>query len=148
MGQDLVGSDRSRQQADKEIVGLDQPLARGTNEVQLCSERERCRWKVGRRVAVDQASADRATVAYLHIRHLGGRLRQQRYLRLQHVRRLQCVMCREPTNRDRAVVLPNIGQTEQAANVDEVFRLGEAQLHDRDQAVSAGEQLRVVAVLR
>ena len=57
-------------------------------------------------------------------------------------------MCREPTNRDRAVVLPNIGQTEQAANVDEVFRLGEAQLHDRDQAVSTGEQLRVVAVLR
>jgi hypothetical protein len=47
---------------------------------------------------------------------------------------------------DRVSLLPNPGEPRDAANVDEVRGLREAQLEDRDQAVPAGQQLRVVAV--
>src|SRR6266542_2679118 len=82
------------------------------------------------------------------IGHVRSRLRQQRQLRLQEIRRLQCVMRDEPANDNRAVVFPDIGQARKAVDIDQVLRLGEAQLHDRDQAVPAGEELRLVAVLR
>ena len=41
----------------------------------------------------------------------------------------------------------DVRQVGDAADVDEHARLGEAQLHQRQQAVAAGEELGIVAVL-
>ena len=56
-------------------------------------------------------------------------------------------MPRERTDRHVVTVVADVRQIAQAADVDQHRRCGQAQLHERQQRVAAGQQLGVVAVL-
>src|SRR5262249_39185439 len=53
----------------------------------------------------------------------------------------------ERADRDPAVLAPDLAQVADPANVDQHLGLCQAQLHDRDQAVAAGQDLGAVAEL-
>ena len=53
----------------------------------------------------------------------------------------------ERADRDVVAGVADVRQVAQPADVDEHRRLGQAQLHQRQQAVAAGEELGLVAVL-
>ena len=77
---------------------------------------------------------------------LGG-VRQQRHVLGEHVGRLDVRVPRQRADGDVVAVVADVRQVAQAADVDEHARLGQAQLHQRQQAVAAGEELGLVAVL-
>ena len=78
--------------------------------------------------------------------HIGA-LRQQRANLLQQVRRLDFVMRGHRAEANLAAFFANVRKVFDAAKVDEQRRLGQTQLHRRNQAVPAGENL-CVFVLR
>src|ERR1051325_679469 len=49
---------------------------------------------------------------------------------------------------DDVAILADVTQIADAADVNQVFRLGKAEFHHRDQAMSAGEQFGVIGVCR
>jgi hypothetical protein len=53
----------------------------------------------------------------------------------------------ERTDGDVVAGVADVRQVAEAADVDEDGRLGQAQLHERQQAVAAGEELGLVPVL-
>src|SRR5437762_3303519 len=55
-------------------------------------------------------------------------------------------MCSERADADQSAVFLDVRQFGNVADVDQTFRSGQAQLHHRDQAVAARENLRAGAV--
>ena len=85
------------------------------------------------------------TVADLRVADPGRRRGDQR-VRLAEQRVVRdVVVARERADRDPVAVLAHVAEVGQAADVDEQRRLREAELHQRQERVAAGEQLRVVA---
>jgi hypothetical protein len=97
------------------------------------------------RVAVGDVAADGAAVAHLRVGDQPGRLAQQRHPPLQDRRRDEVVLHRHRPDADGVAVLADATQFVDAVEVDQVRRLGEAQLHHRQQAVAAGQQLGITA---
>ena len=104
-------------------------------------ERQHHRRIVGRRIGVREAAAERAAIADLRIADRRRRVGHHRALLRSSRRRRHVVMHRRGADLDLAVLLADAGQLRNARDVDERRRLAEPQLHQRHQAVAAGEQL-------
>src|SRR2546421_5741056 len=94
-----------------------------------------------------RGAADGAPIPYLGIADLGCGARQQRQLLLEQVGELDVVMAGQRADRDMAILFADVIEVADAADVDQEGRRGEAQLHERDEAMPAGEDLRLLAVL-
>ena len=95
-----------------------------------------------------EAAADRSLVADLHVADMRRGFWQQRAPGAQHARSLNVRVRRHRAYCEAAAGLTDVTEVRDAPEIDHGFRLGEPQLHRGNQAVAAGEQLRVVTVLR
>src|SRR5437868_13886852 len=90
---------------------------------------------------------DRPPVANLRVTDLSGGAGQQPQLVLQQVGELDVVVGGQCANRDMAVFLTDVAEVADAADVDQKGWCREPQLHQRDEAMPARENLRLLAVL-
>ena len=142
----LVGSERCGEKVLEEVIDLDGPGALGSDRLQLGSEGEDDRRPVGSGIRVGQASSHRPQVANLGVTDHGGRVGEHRALRLEARVGFDRVVGRQGADDGGPAVLAHAGQAADPPDVDQVLGLGQAQLHHGDEAVAAGEQLRVVFV--
>ncbi len=128
----------------EELRRRDRPLAvrPACDEVRI--EREQDGGKVGCRVAVGDGAADGAAVTDLGVADLCGGIRKQRAVLDEHRATCELGVSRERADRDRVAVRAHVAQVVEPSDVDEERRAGEAQAHERDQRVAAGEELRVL----
>lgn len=99
------------------------------------------------RVAVGNVTADGAAVAHLRVGDQLGGFCQQRHLGLQDGGIDQVVFHRHRSDDHGVAFFADATQLGNAVDVDQVLGLGKAQLHHRQQAVAAGQQLGVRPVL-
>ena len=92
-------------------------------------------------------TADGAAVTNLRVTHVPGRVSQQRSMLSEHRRLLHVHVARERTDRDVIAGVLDVRQVLHATDVDENRRLREAQLHERQEAVAASEELGIGSVL-
>ena len=97
---------------------------------------------------MDQAAAHRAAVADLEVADQGHRRCQQRIPFGETGVALNRPLARHRADADAAIAIGvNAVQTGNAVHVHDHRRTGQTQAHERHQALSAGEDLAVVAVL-
>ncbi len=137
------GLTRHRDLETSELLATDAPLLRHEGRPH---GQEHGR-QVGRRVAVGDRSADGAAVAHLRVAHLAGGVSQERRLRGEQRAHLEVAVPGEAADGHVVTAVPDVGQLLQPADVDEHGRGGEAELHQRDERVPAGEELGLLAVL-
>ena len=136
--QDLVGGERRRHVAAKQLARGDRPLARGALRGDMAVRDQQHGPEVRRRLAVGERAADRAAVSHLLVGdRRGGAGDEAELAALLKVR----VAGHRPDPK-RAVVALDAAQAGHPAQVDQQRRRREAQLHQRDERVPAGEQLR------
>ncbi len=143
-GEDLALAHRRGEQVDEELARLDRALPLLRLQVQRRVERLDHRRQVGAGVGVGEVAADGAAVAHLRIADLGRRLGHDRARLLEHVGRGELGVGGERADahaRSRAL---DAGELLDAADVDQVGGLRQPQLHHRQQAVAAGEELGVL----
>src|SRR5438270_474156 len=87
-----------------------------------------------------------ARTGRLRIPDLRGGDAQQRQLLAQQVRELDVVMGGQCADRDLAILLADVVEAVDPADVDEERGCRQAQFHQRDQAVAAGEDLGLLPV--
>ncbi len=93
-----------------------------------------------------ERAADGAAVTDLRVADLAGGVGEQRDVLLEQGRRLDVHVAGEGADRDVVAGVADVRQVAQASDVDQHARLGEAQLHHRQQAVAAGDELGLVTV--
>jgi hypothetical protein len=111
--------------------------------VDLGVDRQHHRRVVGRRIGVGDAAAKRAAIAHLLIADVGGRIGKNRAGFDQQRGRRHVVMDGAGTDLDLPVLLADAGEFRDPRNVNQRLRLAEPELHERHEAVSAGDQFRV-----
>jgi hypothetical protein len=97
-------------------------------------------------VGVRDRAADRAPVPDLRVTDLPRRVREQRHFAGQDVGVLHVVVSGQGADRDVGAFVVDVRQVVQTAEVDDHLGCGQPQLHQRQQRVTAGQELRVVAV--
>ena len=147
LGDHLVGRERRLEEALEEVGCSDRALTGGPACHDRAAEREHHRRQVRRGVAVGQRTGERAAVANLRVADFTGRSREERDVLGEDLAVLDVVVAGEPTDRDVVAGVVDVREVAEAAHVDEHRRGGEAELHERQQRVPAGEDLGVVAVL-
>jgi hypothetical protein len=85
-------------------------------------------------------------VAHLNVADLGGGLRKERADSLQEARFLDLAVRREGADVDAVSLAPDVIEASNPAQVDQKLRPGESQLHERHKALTAGQELRSLAV--
>jgi hypothetical protein len=83
----------------------------------------------------------------LRVAHQPGHVGQDRNLRLQQLAGLEIAVAGESPDGHRVAGVVDVGQRIQPAHVDQHRRRGQPQLHQGDEGVPPGQQLRLVAVL-
>ncbi len=91
-----------------------------------------------------KAAADRAAVSRLPVSDRKDGLRQQRQAPLDQLRKLDRALRRHRADRQLAALLANVGQTLDPVEVDQVIRIGNAQVEHRHQRLATGENPGVV----
>ena len=94
-----------------------------------------------------QRTAERAPVADLRVADQPGHVGQDRHRGPQQRAPLQVVMAGERADGDMVAGVTDERQPADPADVDEDGRRGEAEHHERQERMPAGQQLGVVAVL-
>src|SRR5882724_11316478 len=143
LDEQLVLLQRRLHEALEPVVHLHRALLLALAD-ELGAERDHGGGHVGGGIAVGQRAADRPLVAHGGVADHGRGLRHDRAFALQHLRGLYLPVGGHRPERDRAAGLLDAGEPTHLAQVDEMLRLGEAQLHHRDQAVTTREDLGVV----
>src|ERR1700694_6037781 len=92
-------------------------------------------------------TTDRPPVANLGIADLARGAGQQGQLLLEQVGELDVVVAGQRPDRDVPVVLANVVKVADPADVDQERRRREPELHQRDQAVTAGQDFCLLAML-
>ena len=131
---------------DEEVVGRHPTFAGGTREHQLGIQRERNSRQLGQRVAVGQAAADGATVARRGQPHVGECCGQQRALGLNQRAGLGIDLAHERTDDEAVAGEPDVVELVAAVDRHEHLGPGQPEIHERHQALAAGEDAGVVAV--
>jgi hypothetical protein len=144
----FVRRERGFEVADEEIGGRDRALAVRALSQQFGVERERAGGQVTRRVAVGQGAAQRAAVADLGVAHLCGDVGKDAAVRPYERVPYHRGMRGGCADDDAVPVVADALQRLEASDVDERGRGCQAQFHQREQAVPAGEDLGVLTVLR
>ena len=146
LGQHLVGRQRGLQETLEEVACGNLAGAVGALGDIRRAERQRRRRKVGGRIAVRNGPADRAAVAHLRVADVTGGVGQQRDVLGEHRTGLDVHVAGQCADGDVVAGIADVRQVTDAADVDQHTWLGEAQLHQRQQAVPAGEELGVVTM--
>src|SRR5438093_1855930 len=143
LDEQLVLLQRRLHQALEPVLHLHRALLLALAD-ELGAERDHGGGHVGGGIAVGQRAADRSLVAHGGVADHGRGLRHDRAFALQHLRGLYLPVGGHRPERDRAAGLLDAGEPTHLAQVDEMLRLGEAQLHHRDQAVTTRQDRGVV----
>jgi hypothetical protein len=120
-------------------------LAARTAHDHVSVERRQNRRQVGRRIAVRNRTADRPAVSHLRIADQARRVRDDRHVLLHERIVLEVVVTRQRSDRELLARVPHVAKVADATDVDEQRRPREPQAQQRDQRMSAREELRVVA---
>ncbi len=94
-----------------------------------------------------EASAECTAVAHLDVADRRGAFGQQADFVAHNFRGGDLIVRRGRAYNDLAAVIGYPGEIANLRDIDQMGRLREAELHHRQQAVSAGKKLGVVAVL-
>ncbi len=86
-------------------------------------------------------------VPHERIANAASSLGEERNFALQNPRSLQHRMCRPRANDNAAPLIANFSDTWNVSKIDQVSGLRESKLHQREQAVPAGNQFRLLSVL-
>ena len=142
LGQDLVGRDVGLERTLEEPVESHRPLATRRAQDGRVVERQQQRWQVRRWIGVADRSADRSAIAHLDIADTFDAVPCEIELRIGQ----RLGICRQgadlPAAVGRRLVDP---QLVELADVDELGRLREAKLHERQQAHPTGDDLGIAA---
>ena len=147
LDQHLVSGERSLEESSEEIDSGDLPPACWPLGHQRAPQGQDGGGKIRCRITVGQRATERAPVTHLGITDLVGGIRQQRDLLLQQRRRLEVVVARQSADGDLVTALLDVRKVGNPSDVDEHRRDGEAQLHQWQERMAAGNQLGLVAVL-
>ena len=102
---------------------------------------------VARGVAVGERAAERSAIADLRIAHGIRGLPEHGRVLVEVVAHRERRVLGRGSDREARPVERDAGEIGKPADVDEYAGFGQAQLHHRNEAVAAGEDLRIVAVL-
>ena len=136
-------------------VGAEEKLARRHHTLAVrppqpergVAGKHQCRVVVGR-IAVTDIAANRAAIADLGVRNVASGFGQQRTFLTQQLGIDQRVFDRHRTDANGITVIMNAPEFGNPVDVDQVSGFGKAQLHHRQQAVAACQQLGIIRVLR
>ncbi len=92
-------------------------------------------------------AAECAAVTHLRVADVAGGMGQQRDVLAKEIRCLDVHVAGHGADRDLVAFVTDVRQVGEPADVDQHARLGESQLHHRQQAVATGDELGLVAVL-
>ncbi len=90
---------------------------------------------------------DRAPVPDLGVADLPGGVGEQRQVAAEQAGRGQVGVSAQRAHRDMTAVVADVAEVTEPADVDQGLRHGQAQLHQREQRMPAGQELRAVAAL-
>ncbi len=88
---------------------------------------------------MSQAATDGAAVACGSVPNPAGCLGEQRALRSHEIRVLHLALSHHRTDRQAAVAFSDVAQIVDAADIDQATRLREPEVHERHQALAAGQ---------
>src|SRR5213594_291333 len=145
--EDLVGLERGRERAGEERCDGDPALALRACGDDLGAEREHRRGVVVGGIAVGEVAAERGEVAHEGIRDDLAGVVEQGIAGADEVGLLQLRFAREGTDPKKAVRLADERKSGNAVDVDEVPGAGQAELHERDEALASGEDLGLLTEL-
>src|SRR6185437_5465099 len=97
-------------------------------------------------IGVSNAAANRAAIAHLHITDFGSSLGEQRALRAQQFRGDDLRVRDERADGDFVALFADVIHSSDPADVNDIARRGETQLHHGQQAVASGENFCFVTV--
>ena len=103
--------------------------------------------ELGGRIGVGERAADRAAMPHLRITDVAGSVGEERDVLGEHRRLLDIHVSGESTDGDVVATVSDVGQIGNPSDIDEHRWLGQTELHRGHEAVTAGEELRLVAVL-
>src|ERR1700682_2919987 len=139
---DLVCRQGRCEEILEEILGRDRALVGHDLGVEHQSDGR----VVARGVPVRDHATDRAHVADLVVTHLARDLREDRQLLLDQSRVLDRDVTRQRADAELRAVLFDVVELLDPVDIDERFGLCEAQAHQRDEAMAARQDFRVLAV--
>ena len=142
-----VGSMVDSRKPSEALVGDDRPLTAGAPDHERGAQRQQGGRQVGGGIGVGRPSRRSCPVTHLVVAHVPGGVGEQRYLLGQQLAGLHVAMAGQGADGHVVAAVADVGQVGQAADVDEHGRRSQAQLHERQQRVAAGQELGVVAVL-
>src|SRR5712691_2529955 len=145
--EDLVGLERGRERAGEERRDGEPALARRARGEDLGAEREHRRGVVVGGIAVGEVAAERGQVSHEGIRDDLARVVEQGVAGADEVGLLQLRFAREGTDPEKAVRLADERESGDAVDVDEVPGAGQAELHERDEALTSGEDFGILTEL-
>ena len=148
LDEQLVGLGGRGEEGDEELAGGHGALAAGPAQHDLGVKRHRHRRQLGRRVVVHEAAAERAALTDRRVPDPGQRRSHERAARRDVGRVEQPPLRRHRADADVAVVVADVVEVVDAAEVDQVPRAREAHVDHRHQALAAGEHLGLVGAGR
>ena len=92
-------------------------------------------------------AADGASVTDLRVADVAGRMSEQRGVLFEDGAVLNVHVASHGADGDHVAVFTDVGQIAETAYIDQHGGLGEAELHQRQQAVTASDELCLVTVL-
>jgi hypothetical protein len=101
----------------------------------------------GRSEAGSACAIEPPMVPDLRVADLAGGVREQRHLTSEQFGVLDVVVPGQSADRHVRAAVGDVGQVTQATQVDDHLGGGQPQLHQRQQGMAAGHELRVLAVL-
>src|ERR671924_84139 len=146
LGDHLGGLERRRERSLEEVLDRDLAAALRSARHHAGSCRHQRRAPVALRVGVRQRSRDGAEVADDRIGDLRSGITEHRPASAEQARALAVLVAHERPDSQFALLLRQPVQPRQAVDVHEHPRRGETELHERDQALPAGEHLGLVAI--
>ena len=147
LGDHLVGRERRRERPAEQLVDRDRPLAARALSDDVGSRGEHDGAPVALRVRVCERAADGAAVADEWVGDLRGGVAERAIATAEQLGLLAGLVARERADAQRSLVLLDVIEVGHAVQVDDDVGSREAHLHERDEALAAGEHLGLVPSL-
>src|SRR3569833_4207373 len=147
LGEEFVGRKIGVIEAVEEMLRGYQPFAARNLQHEGRVDGAHHRRMIDAGIAVSDVAAEGAAIAYLRIGYLFGGFGQQRTFLLQQRRGDQLVLSGHRTDVKGAALFAYTLELFDAIEIDEVFGMGEAQLHHRQQTVFVGLLFGFVVVV-
>jgi len=145
LGEHLAGTHRRHVGADVEVLHPDHPLGARSADDDLRPGGSADGRQVLGRVGLAQRAAERPAVAHDRVGdHLLG-VAEERVVLGDQLGLQQVDVPRQRPDPDLAFLLADVGELVELVDVDQVLRVGQAELHHRQQAVTARDDARLGA---